>query len=191
MDYHEYFEPYVFFNLGPNDLTSILSYISNLRPDDFEHEEFEFTDGYLNKHFDRYRYCQIHHPDDDSFIYTVGKKIFLDINENYFKYDLKNSFEFQILRYKEGGNYNWHCDYGVSPYKGLTRKLSMSIQLSEPFNYTDGELNMVDYGNRTISLTRDIGGGVVFDARIPHKANPVASGTRDVLVGWVSGPRLR
>ena len=45
--------------------------------------------------------------------------------------------------------------------------------------------------NDTNKLKNYRGCGVVFDSRIPHKANPVISGVRDVLVGWASGPRLR
>ena len=128
---------------------------------------------------------------EDSIFYEIGAKIFNKINDIHFKYDLKNAFEFQILRYHEGGNYNWHCDYGVSPHNQLTRKLSMSIQLSESSKYTGGDLEMIDYANRTIKLENNLGCGVIFDARTPHKANPVTSGVRDVLVGWVSGPPLK
>ena len=191
MDYYEHIEPYQFFNLGSDHLQLMTEYISDLKKSDYEHEEFEFTDGYLNKHFDRYRYCEIHHPGEDSIFYEIGTKIFNEINNKHFKYDLTDAVEFQILRYREGGNYNWHCDYGISPHSQLTRKLSMSIQLSEPSEYTGGDLDMIDYGNRTIKLQNIWGCGVVFDARTPHKANPVTSGVRDVLVGWASGPRLR
>ena len=191
MSYYEITEPYQFFDLGHTHLQLMTDYISNLKQSDYNHEEFDFTDEHLNKHFDRYRYCEIHYASKDSIFYEIGAKIFNKINNIHFKYDLKNVFEFQILRYHEGGNYNWHCDYGVSPHSKLTRKLSMSIQLSEPSEYTGGDLDMIDYGNRTIKLQNIWGCGVVFDARTPHKANPVTSGVRDVLVGWASGPRLR
>jgi hypothetical protein len=191
MNYYEHIEPYEFFNLKSDYLQLMGDYISNLKSSDYTHHEYEFTDDYLNEHFDRYRYCKIHYPSEDSIFYKIGIKIFKEINNKIFKYNLTNVVEFQILRYHEGGNYNWHCDYGISPHNQLTRKLSMSIQLSESSEYTGGDLDMIDYSNRTIKLQNCRGCGVVFDSRIPHKANPVISGVRDVLVGWASGPRLR
>ena len=113
------------------------------------------------------------------------------MNQKYYKYDLKNVYEFQLIKYYEGGNYNWHCDYGISPRKGVVRKLSMTIQLSDPNDYEGGELQLIDYGNHTINVSTELGTIAVFDAKLPHKVWPVVFGKRISLVGWASGPRLR
>ena len=90
-----------------------------------------------------------------------------------------------------GGNYNWHCDYGTAERPGLIRKLSMSIQLTPPEEYHGGELQVVNYGNRTITIPTHLGTVVVFDSKLPHKVWPVVWGQRISLVGWANGPRLR
>ena len=94
-------------------------------------------------------------------------------------------------RYDIGGNYNWHCDYGIAPKRGLSRKLSMSIQLTPSEEYHGGELQVVDYGNHTLTIPGDLGTVIVFDSKLPHKVCPVTWGQRISLVGWANGPRFR
>ena len=71
------------------------------------------------------------------------------------------------------------------------RKLSMTIQLSDPSNYEGGELQLVNYANNLVMMEKYLGRVLVFDAKIPHKVWPVTWGERYALVGWVSGPQLR
>jgi PKHD-type hydroxylase len=52
-------------------------------------------------------------------------------------------------------------------------------------------LQLIDYGNHTIDVSRKLGTVVVFDSKLPHKVWPVTFGKRLALVGWASGPRLR
>ena len=190
--HREYVEPYQFFDVQPDHLKMMTDYISVLKESDYKHEEYEFQDDFIDEYFEKYRCVEIHIPSYKSVFNIVGARVFNDINERHFKYDLApNAFEFQLLKYHEGGNYNWHCDYGVTPYDNMTRKLSISINLSKAEDYVGGDLDMIDYGNRCIKLDHTLGSGVVFDARTPHRANPVDSGVRDVLVGWASGPRFR
>ena len=140
---------------------------------------------------DVYRTCEIHYPNKNSVLNEIGKKIFLDVNEKHYEYDLKDIFEFQLIKYYVGGNYNWHCDYGVAPSKGLVRKLSMSVHLTDPKEYEGGELNLINYSNYPIMVNNNLGSTIVFDSKIPHKVWPVTWGERIVLVGWANGPKLR
>ena len=100
-------------------------------------------------------------------------------------------FEFQLIKYYVGGNYNWHCDYGVAPMKGSVRKLSMSVHLTDPREYEGGELNLINYSNYPITANNDLGSTIIFDSKLPHKVWPVTWGTRIALVGWANGPKLR
>jgi len=187
----EFIRPYYLEKLNSKELQEIQEYIFDLKDSDFVHNQIEFTDNHTNEEFDNYRSCEIHHPRSNSVLFRVGKKFFQDINKRFYRYDLKNICEFQLIKYYEGGNYNWHCDYGISPKRGVVRKLSMSIQLTNPDEYEGGELQIVDYSNHTINAPTDLGTVIVFDSKIPHKVWPVTFGKRIALVGWVSGPRLR
>ena len=57
--------------------------------------------------------------------------------------------EIQIVKYKIGGNYNWHCDYGLSQNPNADRKLSLSIQLSDEYEY-DGSLPTTNWFSFTL-----------------------------------------
>ena len=69
--------------------------------------------------------------------------------------------------------------------------MSISVQLSGPEEYEGGDLVLVDYFNQYCEIPKSKGASVVFDARCPHKAFPLTSGERLVLVGWASGPKLK
>lgn len=187
----EFIRPYYLLQLEAKDLIEIKDYISNLKESDFTHNRIKFTDQHSNEHFEDYRSCEIHYPKSSSIFFKVGKKIFQTINKKYYQYDLRNIYEFQLIKYYEGGNYNWHCDYGISPQKRIVRKLSLSIQLSNSKSYEGGELQLIDYSNHTITIPTDLGTIAVFDSKLPHKVHPVTFGERISLVGWSSGPKLR
>ena len=191
MYHREYINPYYLEKLNKVELRQLEEYISNLSDSDYSLSEFEHYDGFEDKTYDKYRSCMVHYPKDSSIISRVAKNYFQCLNSQFYRYDLKNHFEFQLVKYDVGGNYNWHCDYGTAERPGLIRKLSMSIQLTQPQVYAGGELSVVNYGNRTINIPTDLGTVVVFDSKLPHKVWPVTWGQRISLVGWANGPRLR
>ena len=191
MYHREFIEPYYLEKLNRGELREIQKYISNLSDSDYKHNEFEHYDGFEEKQYDKYRSCEIHYPKDSSILSRVGRKYFQYLNNQFYRYDLKNLFEFQLIKYYVGGNYNWHCDYGIAPKRGMSRKLSMSIQLTPPEEYHGGEFQIVDYANHTLMIPGDMGTVIVFDSKLPHKVWPVVWGQRISLVGWANGPRLR
>ena len=191
MYHREFIEPYYLEKLNRGELREIQKYISNLSDSDYKHNEFEHYDGFEEKQYDKYRSCEIHYPKDSSILSRVGRKYFQYLNNQFYRYDLKNLFEFQLIKYYVGGNYNWHCDYGIAPKRGMSRKLSMSIQLTIPEEYEGGELQLVDYANHTLMIPGDLGTVIVFDSKLPHKVWPVVWGQRISLVGWANGPRFR
>ena len=193
-DYREYINPYYVRTLKERDCLEIQQYISNLSDSDYkfnEDTEFGHYDGYDDKNYEKYRSCRIHYPQDDTILPCIGKQYFRSLNNQFWNYDLADVFEFQLIKYDIGGNYNWHCDYGIAPKRGLSRKLSMSIQLTPSEEYHGGELQVVDYGNHTLTIPGDLGTVIVFDSKLPHKVWPVVWGQRISLVGWANGPRLR
>ena len=191
MYHREYINPYYLERLNDKELKQFKEYISNLSDSDYSLSEFEHYDGFEDKKYDKYRSCMVHYPKDSSVISRVAKNYFNFLNNQFYRYDLKNLFEFQLIKYDVGGNYHWHCDYGISPKRGMSRKLSMSIQLTSSEEYEGGELQVVDYANHTLMIPGDLGTVIVFDSKLPHKVWPVTWGQRISLVGWANGPRLR
>ena len=191
---HEFIQPYYLETLQEHIYLEIQEYISNLSDSDYKFNkstEFSHYNGYEDKHYEKYRSCRIHYPQDGTILCRVGCDYFHSLNNQFWNYDLADVFEFQLIKYDIGGTYNWHCDYGTAERPGLIRKLSMSIQLTPPEEYHGGELSVVNYGNTTINISTDLGTVVVFDSKLPHKVWPVVWGQRLSLVGWANGPRFR
>ena len=93
-----------------------------------------------------------------------------------------------ILRYKadEKGHYDWHLDYGAA---FSNRKLSFSIQLSDPSEYDGGLLEIA--GMPPNEDLRKKGTIIMFPSYVRHRVTPVTRGTRYCIVGWVHGPHFK
>ena len=135
-------------------------------------------------------------------------------NRENFLYDLRNidGESLQYTRYGEGQFYGWHNDAGLATqYKPvsvgnraeglaqdfvnenieLVRKLSFSIQLSDPDDYEGGNLELIDEANQHYIAPRQRGCICLFDSRTQHRVLKVKKGTRKSIVGWVVGPRWK
>jgi len=116
-----------------------------------------------------------------------------------FQWDWTESCQFTI--YKKGQYYDWHCDSWDKPYKkegptkGKIRKLSSTIQLTDPKEYEGGELEF-DFRQydpdkkRKTQICKEIspkGSIVVFPSFVWHRVKPVTKGLRYSLVNWNLG----
>ena len=121
----------------------------------------------------------------DKLSFCVNKE-----NENNFGFDLYGFVEdFQYTIYDSlGDHYNWHTDlsYGLTPY----RKLTVSVQLSDPSEYEGGELQIKD-SNEPITLNKKLGAVSIFPSYTLHRVTPITKGVRKSLVVWVTGKAFR
>lgn len=105
----------------------------------------------------------------------------------HFRFEVVGFYEgAQLYRYPTGGFLNPHMDIG----KGYmsTRKLGITVQLSEADSYDGGELEFID---STETAPREVGTIVVFPTYMSHRVRPVTRGERFSLVSWVHGPPFR
>ena len=135
-------------------------------------------------------------------------------NRENFLYDLRNidGESLQYTRYGEGEFYGWHNDAGLATqYKPqavgnrveglandfvnenieLVRKLSFSLQLSDPDDYEGGNVQFLDEAGNSYFAPRKRGTIVLFDSRTQHRVLKVTKGQRKSIVGWTVGPRWR
>jgi PKHD-type hydroxylase len=104
------------------------------------------------------------------------------INRNY-RFHLLGFYEgIQISSYSDGGFYDWHMDIGNGSHS--TRKLSMSVQLSDSDDYVGGNLEFAAIDQ---TAPRSIGSLIVFPSYMAHRVTPVTEGTRRSLVSWIHG----
>ena len=110
-------------------------------------------------------------------------------NRDDFSLKLNNIIETQVVTYTgaRADHYGWHHDVNWGGDASHDRKLSVTVQLSDPATYEGGDLEFDDL--TTNADFRSKGTVVVFPSVLRHRISPVTSGTRMALVGWFSGPR--
>lgn len=126
------------------------------------------------------------YPSDDlEWAYRRMTDIVLSLNERFFKFDLFGNTEgFQFTKYSApGGKYGKHVD---SAHGCLIRKLSFTLQLSDPSNYKGGDLCLYAAEKPDV-MQKEQGYVVVFPSYVLHEVKPVTQGTRYSLVSWVTG----
>jgi PKHD-type hydroxylase len=107
------------------------------------------------------------------------------VNDEFYKFELDSFKEgVQFTEYKVDEFFKWHTDCG--PGILMERKLSLTVQLSDPTDYTGGELELWDH-----TATLDQGSATIFPSFMQHKVDPIIEGTRYALVSWVAGPTFR
>jgi len=117
------------------------------------------------------------------------------VNQENFDYILKFIEKLQFTEYNEGqqGFYSKHNDCGdnsrLENFVDI-RKLSFSIQLSNPEEYEGGEL-VIYQNNKEFVAPKTKGTIIFFQSNIFHEVKPVKKGTRYSLVSWIQGPNLR
>jgi PKHD-type hydroxylase len=137
---------------------------------------------------------------DTSWLFVRLAELVAEVNRENFHFDLEEFRESaQILKYTSpivssgstsaAGRYDTHVDIGQGGHSA-TRKLSLSIQLSPPADYTGGGLKIGDDAEPW-PAPREQGTAILFPSFVRHSVAPLASGTRYALVAWVHGPAFR
>lgn len=138
-----------------------------------------------------YHYAYMHRlPHNSNYERIIGE-VFKSMNKDYWQYDLFGTYECLAVKYIQSGHYEWHCDYGISDNPLGDRKLSLSMQLSDPTEYEGCELEIVDWHKQHAIMNKEKGNIMIFDSRAPHKVSPLIQGTRYAIVAWAHGPKLR
>lgn len=126
----------------------------------------------------------------------------------------------QYTQYEEGEHYTWHTDssfsqlYTFSSQRNssvnlmnelseeyqkdflrenveVVRKLSFTLQLSDPDDYEGGEVQMIGDNGGLYTIPKERGTLVAFDSRTMHRVRKVKKGVRRSIVGWCVGPRWK
>lgn len=138
------------------------------------------------------RRSKVHWLEKEKFNWVYQKlwKSIFEVNENNYGFSIKR-FEgrLQIARYHESneGHYTWHMDNGTNT---PGRKISLSVQLSDPSDYDGGDLGFF-YTNIEKMAARERGAIVTFPSWVMHRVSPVTRGVRYSLIAWIVGPRWK
>ena len=128
---------------------------------------------------------------DESFEFVFRRctDIINELNSKYFGFDLYGFIEgFQFTNYKPpNGKYGKHVDNAKNL---LIRKLSITIQLTDPKDYKGGEFVIHD-SDEGIKSEKEQGMLLAFPSYTLHEVTPVTKGERNSLVAWITGPAFK
>ena len=131
----------------------------------------------------------LYSDDNMEWVFRRVTDITLNLNERFFKFDLFGLNEgFQFTNYEApSGKYGKHVDRAINI---PVRKLSISIQLTNPDEYEGGELYLYDDDKGTV-MDKTQGTLILFPSYVLHEVMPVTKGERNSLVTWVTGKQFK
>jgi len=134
--------------------------------------------------------CWLYPLDNMDWVFRRVTDIILNLNERFFKFDLFGINEgFQFTNYEApSGKYGKHVDRSQN---FPVRKLSSSIQLTDPEEYEGGELYLYDGGEEKSLMKKEQGTLILFPSYVLHEVMPVTKGERNSLVTWVTGKQFK
>ena len=131
----------------------------------------------------------LYSTDDLGWVFKKITDIVLNLNDRFFQFDIFGLNEgLQFTNYKAPSDkYKKHVDREVD---SVIRKLSLSIQLTDPKEYQGGELLLYE-NEKGIEMKKEQGTLILFPSYTLHEVKPVTKGERNSLVSWVTGKQFK
>ena len=129
---------------------------------------------------------------ESAWLYEMLLPLAIEANNNSYHFDIDIVTDpiHYVIYPEDGGHLDWHMDVGA--YGVNTRKLAMTVQLSDSSEYEGGDFQIWNGGkDRFITLPREKGDVVVFPAFLMHRVTPITKGQRKCLVFWTGGRPFR
>jgi PKHD-type hydroxylase len=127
---------------------------------------------------------------DTKWIYDRMQAVIRTLNNKVWQFDISGfseDFQYAVYQGSEGGHYDWHVDQAdVSK----VRKLSLSLQLTDPSQYDGCDLQLRAAKN-IHSAPRTRGTLIAFPSYVLHRVTPITRGVRKSVVVWTTGPKFR
>jgi PKHD-type hydroxylase len=127
--------------------------------------------------------------DSTEWIFRRLVDVITNLNRKYFGFELFGMLEgLQLTKYEApGGFYDKHVDREVNQ---VIRKLSVTVQLSDPSDYEGGDL-LLYFSKTPEVMDKGLGKLIAFPSYTLHEVTPVTKGTRYSLVVWITGSNFR
>ena len=121
-------------------------------------------------------------------LYEKLMEMIEEANEKHWRFNIVGAPEMiQYTEYidTEGGHYTWHQDFGSG--RPSHRKISVTVQLSDPDEYEGGDLEIWSGGGSIFKAPKEAGLAVIFPSYMMHRVTPINRGRRCSFVLWVGG----
>jgi len=130
---------------------------------------------------------------ETDWIFERIREVVRDANIAYFNFNINAIAVLQLVKYDGTESpefYIQHIDLGKSDIDAQ-RKLSFTLQLSDPNDYDGGNLLLYHVVGGAVTANRERGAITIFPSFMPHEVTPVTQGIRYSLVAWTLGPAFR
>lgn len=137
------------------------------------------------------------YTEENSWFFEKLNAAIESINNSVYGFELYGYKDYQYAEYdgSVAGKYGVHMDLIMTDAKPAdlldTRKLSMSLLLSEPGKDFVGGDFLIHEGGSPTSIRMNRGALVFFPSFMLHEVAPVTSGLRKSIVVWVEGPKFK
>jgi PKHD-type hydroxylase len=161
------------------DVDSILEVVQTHRLEDARVGE------YKNETFYRKTKVTFIHRSEIPSLFEKLYRVICDQNMSVYRFKLFSMPDsVQYAEYSDSAFYEWHMDCG---FASSSRKLSITIQLSDPSEYEGGTLEFM-ISKDIVKAPTEKGSVVIFPSFMLHRVTPVTKGVRKSLVMWIDGP---
>ena len=184
-DYYHFYD-----NLDNNLLSEISDFILNY--------DFEIATTVGNTESRQSKIKWIPYSDKSKDLYKILSNKIVVANNTHFNFDIvlsKDDIQYTEYDSITNGKYGWHQD-GIfnNNSTNLNRKLSLTIQLSDPNEYEGGDLEIYwphPEKGEILKVPKEKGKIIIFPSYMWHRVTPVTKGIRKSLVWWVGGSQFR
>ena len=146
--------------------------------------------GEISENIRKTKIAWIRADDNNAWIYQRLTDITKMANDNWFTLDLRHIESLQYTVYYEDMFYEKHVDTMYQSIGLYPRKLSFTMQLSDPSEYEGGDV-LIHNAQEPFAIPKERGTITFFPSYTLHEVKPVTKGIRKCLVGWVHGPRWK
>jgi len=150
------------------------------------------------KKINKIRRSNIRFFNDPWIINELRPLIEISNKESNWNFEYSTNEAVQFTEYKKNQFYGFHTDdspipFNEAPLIGLTRKLSMSVNLTDPSKYKGGSFVFKiptgdgEYKEVIPDDFKEKGSVLVFPSSVIHTVKPIVKGKRNSLVMWTCG----
>ena len=128
-------------------------------------------------------------PAGNEWVYDKLSTACIQANTGKFKFDITGfQTQLQLANYGVRHFFDWHMDFGTGDLSN--RKLSITVQLSDPDEYEGGDLQFM-INQDIYTATKEKGTAIIFPSFALHRVTPITKGCRKSIVGWIGGAPYR
>lgn len=173
------------------EIARIVSHAASIEVERGLVQNEEVAGEYVKKDVRRSEISWLAPTPETEWLYRKLTDVILSVNSSNFNFNLLGIETLQFSSYKadELGHYGKHIDTSLRDMVRTNRKLSFTLQLSDPSTYEGGDVSVYTAATHE-ATTRTKGSMLFFPSNQTHEVTPVTSGIRQSLVGWVIGPEF-